>query len=79
VLKAAALLEEAFLDAYTQKYGTVNWTLRFCRVVFQTFLDWKALQRTGDAFPEGGSFVVYRGVAGIGSRRRVCGYPGPRI
>jgi hypothetical protein len=74
ILRDAGLLEEAFIDAWcTQKAGVPNWTPGFCRRVF-TNLDRAALLKAGDPLPPGDSFTVYRGVAGVGSKRRVRGY-----
>lgn len=74
LFREAELLEEAFLDAWTtQKWGSCNWTFPFCRRVFGN-LDRKLLLNAGDPLPAGDSFIVYRGVAGIGAKRRVRGY-----
>ena len=75
VLRHAGLLEDAFLDAWsTHKGGVPNWTMPFCRSVF-SLLNHAKLLRAGDPLPEGESFTVYRGVAGIGARaRRIRGF-----
>jgi len=74
VLQKAGLLEEAFVDAWgAQKWGCPNWTPAFCRAILAK-LDRAAMLRTGDPLPPGDSFIVYRGVAGIGAKRRVRGY-----
>ncbi len=74
VLRKAGLLEEAFIEAWsTQKHGSHNWTMPFCNEVF-ALLDRTALLKAADPLPTGESFTVYRGVAGIGSKRRVYGY-----
>ena len=74
VLRDAGLLEEAFIEAWgTQKAGVPNWTPGFCRVMFAR-LDRAKLLSAGDPLPSGDSFTVYRGVAGVGSKRRVRGY-----
>jgi hypothetical protein len=74
LLQEAGLLEEAFVEAWgTQKWGCPNWTIAFCQGVF-AMMDRAALLKAGDPLPPGDSFIVYRGVAGIGSKRRVRGY-----
>ena len=74
VLHKAGLLEEGFVEAWgTQKWGCPNWTPAFCRTIFAKF-DRGTMLRAGDPLPPGDSFIVYRGVAGIGAKRRVRGY-----
>ena len=74
VLRDAGLLEEAFLEAWsTQKFGVPNWTNAFCDVVLGS-LQREKLLNAGDPIPPGDSFIVYRGVAGVGRKRRVRGY-----
>ena len=74
VLRDAGLVEEAFLDAWCkQKHGFPNWSKPFCDAVVR-LLQREKLLAVGDALPAGDSFTVYRGVAGIGAKRRVHGY-----
>jgi hypothetical protein len=74
VLRDAGLLEEAFLNAWcTQKFGFPNWTNAFCDAILG-LLQREKLLNAGDPMPPGDSFVVYRGVAGVGRKRRVRGY-----
>lgn len=74
VLREADLLEEAFLEAWsTQKEGVHNWTMPYCHRVFES-LDRSKLLAAGAPLPAGDFFTVYRGVAGVGVKRRVRGY-----
>jgi hypothetical protein len=74
VLQDGGLLEEAFLAAWSyQKWGFPNWTKGFCDCVFH-FLQREKLLAAGDPVPPGDSFLVYRGVAGLGAKRRVRGH-----
>src|SRR5205085_4174358 len=74
ILHNAGMFEAAFLDAWgAQKDGVPHWSIGFCRTFFAT-LDRVKLLCAGDPLPPGDSFTVYRGVAGIGSKRRVRGY-----
>ena len=74
VLREANLLEAAFIEAWSkQKHGVHNWTNAFCRAVFAE-LNRSKLLIAGDPLPAGDFFTVYRGVAGVGIKRRVHGY-----
>jgi hypothetical protein len=74
MLRDAGLLEVAFLDAWSgQKFGFPNWTNAFLEFVFGN-LEREKLLNASDPMPPGDSFIVYRGVAGVGRKRRVRGY-----
>jgi hypothetical protein len=74
VLRRADMLEEAFIDAWSsEKHGVPHWDIGFCQMVFRN-LDRSKLLRAGDVMPDGDPFTVYRGVAGVGDKRRELGY-----
>jgi len=74
-LRKAGLLEEAFLDAWSDnKYGTPNWDIGFLKDVF-SHLDRRRLRKLSTPLPPVDPLTVYRGVAGKDEEeRRVRGY-----
>jgi hypothetical protein len=74
VLKALGLYERALLEAFiATRTNNRNFPLRAVKTLF-ALADRAGPRDAGDPLPGVGPFVLFRGVAGIGSARRVQGY-----
>lgn len=72
-LVARGICERALLIAYTSpRTNTAGWSIRRIRALF-SMADAAQLRDAGDPLPGTGPFTLHRGIAGIGSRRRVRG------
>jgi hypothetical protein len=72
-LKAKGEYERALMDAYTgTRINFSGWSPHVLRFLFQ-IADRDKLRAAGDPIPGGGPFMLYRGVAGSGAKRRVRG------
>ena len=68
------IYERALLHAFIMtRANNVGWPLNVLDALFQRG-DRAKLLASGDPLPGPGPFVIYRGVAGVGGRRRVRGY-----
>ena len=73
ILKDCDLYEEALLTAYT--CAKINWSdmsLQDLNLMF-SLADRNKLLSSGDPLPDNEPFIIYRGVSGTGSKRRVRG------
>ena len=72
-LKAMGKYEHALLNAYVDTRTNFScWQLPLLRLMFHS-ADRPALLAAGDPLPGPGPFVVFRGVAGRGAKRRLRG------
>jgi hypothetical protein len=73
LLKREGLYETALLRAYTgTKLNFSRWSRRVVEYLF-VIADRQNLIDAGDPIPNEKTFVLYRGVAGVGRKRRVNG------
>jgi len=73
VLREAGLYERALLTAFVDtRTNNSHWPLDRLRLFFAC-CDRERLRAAGDPLPGPGPFVLYRGVAGQGARRRLRG------
>jgi len=72
-LSSVGLFEDALLDAYTG--CQTNWHFVDKHIIYFLFkrADRKRLLSKGSPLPGNAPFVVYRGVSGVGAKRRVRG------
>lgn len=73
LLKESGVYEKALLHAFTSpRVNNANISLPTLRFLFQ-YADREKLIKEGEPLPGPGPFMVYRGVAGRGARRRLRG------
>lgn len=71
LLKKIGNYEEALLHAYQSiRTNYSNWSMDMLRFLFNR-ADIEILRKTGDPIPDQDTFTLYRGVSGIGRKRRV--------
>lgn len=71
LLKKIGKYEEALLHAYQSirtNYST--WSMDLLRILFMQ-ADIEKLRKVGDPIPDQETFILYRGVSGVGRKRRV--------
>lgn len=71
ILKAIGKYEEVLLPAYISiRTNYANWSMSVLHFLFM-IADIEKLRKTGDPIPDQETFTLYRGVCGIGKKRRV--------
>lgn len=71
ILKAIGKYEEALLHAYiSTRTNYANWSMSVLYFLFRT-ADIEKLRKIGYLIPDQETFTLYRGVCGIGKKRRV--------
>lgn len=74
ILKKIGKYEKALLHCYvTIRTNYSNWSMDTLRFLFMQ-ADIEILRKTGDPIPDQDVFTLYRGVSGIGRKRRVSGF-----
>ena len=73
LLKKTGNYEKALLDSHVLiRTNYSNWSLNVLNFLFMQ-ADIEILRKTGDPIPDQETFTLYRGVSGVGRKRRVSG------
>jgi len=74
LLKKIGKYEEALLHAYYSiRTNYSNWSMDMLKFLFMQ-ADIEEIRKGGDPIPDQETFTLYRGVSGIGRKRRVSGF-----